>query len=724
MHKISVGDIVAKLSGTFDFLNSLKISIRIGILAALGAVSIAILSATHIIGGLSTGAAYAEQHDSAVLAQLAGSVEIGVLQMRQHEKEFLIRKDTSDVEQYETYASGVLEALDHMKALPVATELQQEIETIEQGVVAHMGQFRAVVGSYQQLGLDENQGLQGSVRSAVHAVEEKLKEADVPELTVKVLMMRRHEKDFMLRNAEKYIARIDERRAEFDALLLDLSTPSAVSPPVTAEFPIVEDVPAVDEQVATLEEAATPEEATVPSLPPVPTPVVQVSRLPQGFSDSVSSLLDAYQAGIRRYADISLRVAAEEKELNTIFDEMIPAFERTFEVAEQSLEHAEGVYETSKAATSLIFLVVGFSILTVVLLFGFAIGRSITASLKRITSTMSVLAGGQTDVSVPYLTAKNEFGEIAQAVDVFRKNAIEQSKLEAEQAERQATREQRTQKMEALISAFDTKSAALLNAVSRSSGDLHDTAGKMTQTAEVTSARASAASSAAESASSNVQTVASAAEQLHSAIAEIGQQVAQSADISRKTSSAADRTSATMGQLADAAEKIGAVISLIQDIAEQTNLLALNATIEAARAGEAGKGFAVVAGEVKSLANQTAKATDEISLQISTMQDSTKEAVGAIDEVNGMIAQMSEIASTISSAVDEQGAATQEIANNVQEAARGTSEVTSNIVEVDAVTGESTDAAKRVSSFASDLSTKSDELRREVELFLQTVKAA
>ena len=271
--------------------------------------------------------------------------------------------------------------------------------------------------------------------------------------------------------------------------------------------------------------------------------------------------------------------------------------------------------------------------------------------------------------------------------------------------------------------AFEREVKTVVQAVASAATQLQGTAAKMTRTAEETSSQSTTVAAAAEEASVNIQTVAAAAEELSASIGEISHQVSQSAQIANDAKSQAERTNVTVQGLADAASKIGQVVKLIHDIASQTNLLALNATIEAARAGEAGKGFAVVASEVKSLANQTAKATEEINSQIGAVQGATQEAVGAIRSITETITRINDIAGSIASAMDAQGSATSEIARNVQQASIGTKEVSSTIVRVNASAADTGIEARNVLSATGELTRQSDTLRQEVDRFLARVRA-
>jgi methyl-accepting chemotaxis protein len=356
---------------------------------------------------------------------------------------------------------------------------------------------------------------------------------------------------------------------------------------------------------------------------------------------------------------------------------------------------------------------------------GLVASRIVGRPLVAMTELMGQLAAGNTDIEVPGLDRGDEVGAMARSVQVFKNSMIEAERLRGEQERLKAeAAAERKAALERTAAAFEESVGSIVGAVASASTEMEGAAQSLSATAEEASRQATVVSSAATQASANVQTVATAAEQLSASIGEIARQVTQSSRIATQAVEEAERTNETVQSLAQAAEKIGAVVGLIQDIAGQTNLLALNATIEAARAGEAGKGFAVVANEVKALATQTAKATDEIAAQIGAIQGATGEAVTAIRHIGGTIEQLNEIAGAIASAVEEQGAATREIAGNVQQAATGTSEVSSNIAGLTQASGDVGAAATQVFTASTELSRQSDRLKQELAEFLDKLRAA
>jgi methyl-accepting chemotaxis protein len=377
-----------------------------------------------------------------------------------------------------------------------------------------------------------------------------------------------------------------------------------------------------------------------------------------------------------------------------------------------------GSISTQEAAAGLAFLAG--------ILIAFFIGRSISKPLSGLTSGMKELAEGNFEVILPGLGRKDEVGEMAQAVEIFKVKAEQKARAEAEakMTQDQLAAAQRKQDMHKLANDFESAVGEIIETVSSASTELEASAGTLTSNAERSQQLTTMVAAASEEASANVQSVASATEEMASSVNEISRQVQTSSSIANEAVVQARKTNDRVGELAKAASRIGDVVELINTIAGQTNLLALNATIEAARAGEAGRGFAVVAAEVKTLAEQTAKATGEISQQIDGIQAATQDSVAAIKEIGDTIGRMSEIASTIAAAVEEQGAATQEISRNVQQAAQGTQQVSSNIADVQRGTSETGSASSQVLSAAQSLSRDSNRLKTEVGRFLDTVRAA
>lgn len=414
----------------------------------------------------------------------------------------------------------------------------------------------------------------------------------------------------------------------------------------------------------------------------------------------------------------------QKKSVRPLFGDMMVAIERNVEINIRAAKVATDLQDSIVANARLIMFVMLAVVVGLIAVMGLVLRRAIATPITAMTGAMQKLADGDLAVAIPAQGRGDEIGSMAQAVQVFKENAERANRMAAEQKAEQAAREARARKIEALTGGFDTKVSGVLQVVSGAATQLEATAQCMSATADQTNRQAGAVASATEEASASVQTVASAAEELASSISEIGRQVEHSSRISAAASEEAGRTDATVRGLADSSARIGEVVGLISSIASQTNLLALNATIEAARAGEAGKGFAVVANEVKSLANQTARDTQEIGAQVSEVQSATALAVNAIAGIVGRIEEINQIAGAIAAAVEEQSAATAEIARNVQQAAMGTQEVSTHIGGVTQSASETGSAAGEVLSAARSLSQEAAELKGMVDQFLMGVKSA
>ncbi|MCH2394888.1 MULTISPECIES: methyl-accepting chemotaxis protein [Oceanibaculum] len=381
--------------------------------------------------------------------------------------------------------------------------------------------------------------------------------------------------------------------------------------------------------------------------------------------------------------------------------------------------------EYAAISTTYTAIIIGGVIaLAVAITLALMLSRGIVTPISRMTDAMTRLAGGDKTIEIPAVGRKDEVGEMAEAVQVFKDNLIRNEEMAAAAAREQEERNARAARIEQLTNSFRTSVEALLENVSHSAESMQATARSMSDTAVETTERATSVAAAAEQASQNVNAVSAAAEELANSIAEISRQVSQSTTLATEAAKEAEQTNNVVQELAEAANRIGEVISMINDIAEQTNLLALNATIEAARAGDAGKGFAVVASEVKSLASQTARATEDIGSQIGSIQATTNSAVEAIRRIGERINEMNGITTMVAAAVEEQQAATSEIARNVEQAAAGANEVSSNIGSVSSAAQVTGASANEVLTSSVELGDKAGTLQREVSGFLRDVNAA
>jgi methyl-accepting chemotaxis protein len=430
------------------------------------------------------------------------------------------------------------------------------------------------------------------------------------------------------------------------------------------------------------------------------------------------------------FAEQNRRVAAAAEveriteDLEAAVDSAVAQLDQVAMAADEISAQSDADAETAVSqATWLILGLLGITAGISALLMAMVV-RTVTRPMKRMTDAMGRLAERDMETVVPGTERADELGEMAGAVQVFKDNMIKADQLAREQAEEQKAREARAERIQQLNAEFDRVVGEVIETVASATTELQSTAQSMASVSEETNQQAATVAAAAEQASGNVQAASSAAEELSGSIQEISRQVAHSTEVAGHASSRANDTQAVVSELSESTQKIGEVVDIISDIAEKTNLLALNATIEAARAGDAGKGFAVVANEVKDLANQTSKATSDISQRIADVQQQSERAAGAIGEIATSVEKMNEVANSIASAIEEQNAATGEISSNMQQAASGADEVARNIGSVTQASAEVSSSAGQVNASSSQLAEQSDHLKGVVDRFLSDVRAA
>jgi methyl-accepting chemotaxis protein len=646
---------------------------KIAAIGIVGVLGIVLIGAIYWVGASSQARFQETAERAAATAATNSSLYVALLEARRAEKDFLLRNDERYAQRQAEFAKTAATKLGELKQQLTGGALAgllSRMEATQSGFDVYAKTFVTLADAKRKLGLDQDSGLEGQLRKSVHEIESGLKAVADPRLDAAMLTMRRHEKDFMLRRDAKYGESMKAAAAEFAGLLAGTTLSAAAK-------------------------------------------------------GDMGTRLAAYQRDFIAWMDGMNSIVKEQKAMSEAFAKIEPVIEEIHTAIEKAEHEANAATAVSRADTAQWIQIAIVTITIGVGLLAFFIGRGVSRPLGAMTDAMRELASGKLDLVIPGAGRRDEIGAMASAVEVFKTNAIERLRLEAEAKETEIrAAAQRKADMHRLADEFQSAVGTIIQTVSAASTELEAAATTLTHTAHTTQERSASVAAASEQASANVQSVASATEELGSSVNEISRQVQESSRIAIDAVKQAEKTDGRIVQLSHAAGRIGEVVKLITAVAEQTNLLALNATIEAARAGEAGRGFAVVASEVKALAAQTAKATDEIGTQIAGMQSATQDAVFSIKEISQTIGRISEIATTIASAVEEQGAATQEISRNVQQAAQGTSQVAVNISDVNDGASETGSASAQVLASAQSLSSDSNHLRLEVDKFLSTVRAA
>jgi len=651
----------------------LRLTHKIVAIGAIGVLGLALVGLLYMFG---TWSQTRYQKTAAEASALAASMKIlsfQMLQARVAEKDFLLNHDNQYARRHgETVKSIAANFDDLMRRFATSeyAELASQTAAARADYEDYVKHFTALADVQRKVGLAEHDGLQGALLKSAHAIEEVINEFMDVNLDAAMLTMRSDEKNFIILRDVRYGDELKYAAEWFAMVLAD-------------------------------------------------------SALPPARKNEVLRLLDAYQRDFTAYMESTDTLVRETKVLSDIYAK----FEPRIEAIEKSIE---GIHEeasaASSAATSATTLQIEMGILAItiaVILIAFFIGRGASNSIRKMVAAMKQLAAGNFDVVLPGLGRKDEIGDMAGAVAIFKQSMIDRENLRDEGlAQRELAEEERRATMHKLADGFEAAVGNIVDTVSTASTELEATATTLTQTAEATQHLSATVALVSEEASSNVRSVATATEEMSASISEISRQVQEGTTIAAEAVKQAEKTDLRIADLSQAASRIGDVVNLITAVAEQTNLLALNATIEAARAGDAGKGFAVVAQEVKMLAAQTAKATGEIGAQISGMQAATQDSVTAIKEIGGTIARIASIASAIAAAVEQQGAATQEISGNVHQAAKGTAQVASNITDVNKAAGATGSASAQVLASAQSLAKGSHHLKAEVDNFLATVRAA
>jgi methyl-accepting chemotaxis protein len=654
-------------SGNVPWLRDMGIQARFTVLIAVVAVAGLAVGSVYGIGEHRLDLGRKVQAEYLRLWELSSTIRTDALAMQTAANGLTAERQHAFIDEFASHYQQVSGALAAIKSSPVTTDHGDEIAGLDQASAEVAAQFKTVADVTVALGLTAGDGLRGRLSTSVKAIDDELKMwPNTDDLKARMSRMREAEKNFMLYQDEAYLGKFRGQALQFDI-------------------------------------------------------GIDSAALPNSTKDSFRAMATQYSADMATYGSASLDQQAQIAKLRTMFAALQPRIQAFAAMANDGMTAASHRQADTRASVGFLISLVGFLALLTVLLFGLVAGRSIARPVLMMKSAMSRLAGGDLAVEIPGVHRADEVGLMAQAVQVFRDNAVAMEELRVRQEAEQAAKELRARKLEALIAAFDSDVSSVIHIVATSANGAESTARDMDSFAGQTVEQMHSVDHSSGAATANVQAMAAAAEQLAYSIGEISARVNEASQVAVRTADAATRTDTVVHSLVEASQRIETVVTFIQTIAAQTRMLALNATIEAARAGEHGHGFSIVAEEVKQLAAKTTQATDEIAQQIAAVQAAGREAAVAIHEIAASVRTVDEISGSIAAAVEQQGAATQEIARSAQDAAKSTTLVAETITWVAQEAAQMQTAATAMLGASVQMSGQSEVLRVIVDNFLMGV---